>query len=212
MPITFSGCSTNEKLIFEKAAENEELNIKDKMENFMKDKYGENISILSMTRQAGISYMDGYGYWAEARVDETGDEFEVYADYLGRKIEDDYAKIIYDDMIKKKVTELIEAYTQCSQYSYDIIYVPTTQMFKNPEQLDEYLEQTETYIDAEFQIAQRDPEQVAQEMYCLAQAFSDQHIHFAFELKYKDASIIGNDSENSVFMSLDKLLDRIKLM
>ena len=77
------------------------------------------------------------------------------------------------------------------------------------DQIDDYLADTGTYIDADITISGADAEQATKKIYQLANTLKDHHIHFSFKLHYNGKDVIGDDSEGSPFMSYDELYHRI---
>ena len=134
---------------------------------------------------------------------------DIHSNSDGSHIEDDYAALIYNDVIEDRISAIVDQYLKKDQYKYDIVYKVTAEAYKSKDQLEDYLRETDTYIDIEITLENEKPEQAAEKIFLLVQKIYENNIHFMIRLNYNGKIIIGNDSENSVFMSLDELLDRM---
>ena len=124
-------------------------------------------------------------------------------------IQDDYAKLLYDQKIRERTEEIMDQFLEKDEYTYDISYAMTDKTYADMDQIDDYLADTGTYIDADITISGADAEQVTKKIYQLANTLKDHHIHFSFKLHYNGKDVIGDDSEGSPFMSYDELYHRI---
>ena len=124
-------------------------------------------------------------------------------------IQDDYAKLLYDPEIRKRTEEIMDQFLEKDEYTYDISYAMTDKTYTNMDQIDDYLTDTGTYIDADITISDVDAEQVTKKIYQLANTLKDHNMHFSFKLHYNGKDVIGDDSESSPFMSYDELYHRI---
>lgn len=124
-------------------------------------------------------------------------------------IQDDYAKLLYDPEIRKRTEEIMDQFLEKDEYTYDISYAMTDKTYTDMDQIDDYLADTGTYIDADITISDVDAEQVTKKIYQLANTLKDHHMHFSFKLHYNEKDVIGDDSEGSPFMSYDELYHRI---
>lgn len=124
-------------------------------------------------------------------------------------IQDDYAKLLYDPEIRERTEEIMDQFLEKDEYTYDISYAMTDKTYADRDQIDDYLADTGTYIDADITISDADAEQVTKKIYQLANTLKDHHMHFSFKLHYNGKDVIGDDSEGSPFMSYDELYHRI---
>lgn len=124
-------------------------------------------------------------------------------------IQDDYAKLLYDPEIRKRTEEIMDQFLEKDEYTYDISYAMTDKTYTDMDQIDDYLTDTGTYIDADITISDVDAEQVTKKIYQLANTLKDHNMHFSFKLHYNGKDVIGDDSESSPFMSYDELYHRI---
>ena len=124
-------------------------------------------------------------------------------------IQDDYAKLLYDPEIRKRTEEIMDQFLEKDEYTYDISYAMTDKTYTDMDQIDDYLTDTGTYIDADITISDVDAEQVSKKIYQLANTLKDHNMHFSFKLHYNGKDVIGDDSESSPFMSYDELYHRI---
>lgn len=124
-------------------------------------------------------------------------------------IQDNYAKLLYDPEIRERTEEIMDQFLEEDEYTYDISYAMTDKTYTDMDQIDDYLADTGTYIDADITISGADAEQATKKIYQLANTLKDHHIHFSFKLHYNGKDVIGDDSEGSPFMSYDELYHRI---
>lgn len=124
-------------------------------------------------------------------------------------IQDNYAKLLYDQKIRERTEEIMDQFLEKDEYTYDISYAMTDKTYADMDQIDDYLADTGTYIDADITISDADAEQVTKKIYQLANTLKDHHMHFSFKLHYNGKDVIGDDSESSPFMSYDELYHRI---
>lgn len=124
-------------------------------------------------------------------------------------IQDDYAKLLYDPEIRERTEEIMDQFLEKDEYTYDISYAMTDKTYADMDQIDDYLADTGTYIDADITISGADAEQATKKIYQLANTLKDHHMHFSFKLHYNGKDVIGDDSEGSPFMSYDELYHRI---
>ena len=124
-------------------------------------------------------------------------------------IQDDYAKLLYDQKIRERTEEIMDQFLEKDEYTYDISYAMTDKTYTDMDQIDDYLTDTGTYIDADITISDVDAEQVTKKIYQLANTLKDHNMHFSFKLHYNGKDVIGDDSESSPFMSYDELYHRI---
>lgn len=124
-------------------------------------------------------------------------------------IQDDYAKLLYDPEIRKRTEEIMDQFLEKDEYTYDISYAMTDKTYTDMDQIDDYLADTGTYIDADITISDADAEQVTKKIYQLANTLKDHNMHFSFKLHYNGKDVIGDDSESSPFMLYDELYHRI---
>lgn len=124
-------------------------------------------------------------------------------------IQDNYAKLLYDPEIRERTEKIMDQFLEEDEYTYDISYAMTDKTYTDMDQIDDYLADTGTYIDADITISGADAEQATKKIYQLANTLKDHHIHFSFKLHYNGKDVIGDDSEGSPFMSYDELYHRI---
>lgn len=124
-------------------------------------------------------------------------------------IQDNYAKLLYDPEIRERTEEIMDQFLEEDEYTYDISYAMTDKTYTDMDQIDDYLADTGTYIDADITISGADAEQTTKKIYQLANTLKDHHMHFSFKLHYNGKDVIGDDSEGSPFMSYDELYHRI---
>lgn len=124
-------------------------------------------------------------------------------------IQDDYAKLLYDPEIRERTEEIMDQFLEEDEYTYDISYAMTDKTYIDMDQIDDYLADTGTYIDADITISGADAEQATKKIYQLANTLKDHNIHFSFKLHYNGKEVIGDDSKGSPFLSYDELYHRI---
>lgn len=124
-------------------------------------------------------------------------------------IQDNYAKLLYDQKIRERTEEIMDQFLEKDEYTYDISYAMTDKTYADMDQIDDYLADTGTYIDADITISGADAEQATKKIYQLANTLKDHHMHFSFKLHYNGKDVIGDDSEGSPFLSYDELYHRI---
>lgn len=124
-------------------------------------------------------------------------------------IRDDYAKLLYDPEIRKRTEEIMDQFLEKDEYTYDISYAMTDKTYTDMDQIDDYLADTGTYIDADITISDADAEQVTKKIYQMANTLKDHNMHFSFKLQYNGKEVIGDDSKDSPFLSYDELYHRI---
>lgn len=203
---------------------------KDKMIKYTENKYEQKISIPSPLYDdegsTEINYLaeaitsNKFYYLADA-VTSTGDHFTIsyykkisilYLIIHFRNevtIRDDYAKLLYDPEIRERTEEIMDQFLEKDEYTYDISYAMTDKTYTDMDQIDDYLADTGTYIDADITISDVDAEQVTKKIYQLANMLKDHNMHFSFKLHYNGKEVIGDDSKGSPFLSYDELYHRI---
>lgn len=124
-------------------------------------------------------------------------------------IQDDYAKLLYDPEIRERTEEIMDQFLEEDEYTYDISYAMTDKTYIDMDQIDDYLADTGTYIDADITISGADAEQATKKIYQLANTLKDHNIHFSFKLHYNGKEVIRDDSKDSPFLSYDELYHRI---
>lgn len=124
-------------------------------------------------------------------------------------IQDNYAKLLYDQKIRERTEEIMDQFLEKDEYTYDISYAMTDKTYADMDQIDDYLADTGTYIDADITISGANAEQVTKKIYQLANTLKDHHMHFSFKLHYNGKEVIGDDSKDSPFLSYDELYHRI---
>lgn len=191
---------------------------KDKMIKYTENKYEQKISIPSPLY--GDEGSTEINYLADA-VTSSGDHFTIsyykkisilyflihFRDEV--TIQDDYAKLLYDPEIRKRTEEIMDQFLEKDEYTYDISYAMTDKTYTDMDQIDDYLADTGTYIDADITISDVDAEQVTKKIYQLANMLKDHNMHFSFKLQYNGKEVIGDDSKDSPFLSYDELYHRI---
>lgn len=185
---------------------------------YTESKYGQEIRISALLYVEAKA--DSIKCLADA-VTPAGDHFTIsyyekfsisYAIFYFRNevtIQDDYAKLLYDPEIRERTEEIMDQFLEKDEYTYDISYAMTDKTYADMDQIDDYLADTGTYIDADITISDADAEQVTKKIYQLANTLKDHHMRFSFKLRYNGKEVIGDDSENSPFLSYDELYHRI---
>lgn len=189
---------------------------KNKMIKRVESKYGQEISIPSplYDDEEEDSAGSALALLADA-VTPTGDHFTIsYYEKFSIlhnevTIQDDYAKLLYDQKIRERTEEIMDQFLEKDEYTYDISYAMTDKTYTDMDQVDDYLAHTGTYIDADITISDVDAEQVTKKIYQLANTLKDHNMHFSFKLHYNGKEVIGDDSKDSPFLSYDELYHRI---
>lgn len=190
---------------------------KNKMIKRVESKYGQEISIPSPLyddEEVDTAGSDDLALLADA-VTPAGDHFTIsYYEKFSIlhnevTIQDDYAKLLYDQKIRERTEEIMDQFLEKDEYTYDISYAMTDKTYADMDQIDDYLADTGTYIDADITISGADAEQATKKIYQLANTLKDHHMHFSFKLHYNGKEVIGDDSKDSPFLSYDELYHRI---
>lgn len=190
---------------------------KNKMIKRVESKYGQEISIPSPLyddEEVDTAGSDDLALLADA-VTPAGDHFTIsYYEKFSIlhnevTIQDDYAKLLYDPEIRERTEEIMDQFLEKDEYTYDISYAMTDKTYTDMNQIDDYLADTGTYINADITMSDADTKQVTKKIYQLANTLKDHHMHFFFKLHYNGKEVIGDDSKDSPFLSYDELYHRI---
>ena len=187
---------------------------KKEMIRYTESKYGQKISISDLLYDDEEADSEDIKYLADA-VTSAGDHFTI--SYYSKSsilhnevtIQDDYAKLLYDPEIRERTEEIMDQFLEKDEYTYDISYAMTDKTYTDMDQIDNYLADTGTYIDADITISDADAEQVTKKIYQLANTLKDHNMHFSFKLHYNGKEVIRDDSKDSPFLSYDELYHRI---
>ena len=189
---------------------------KNEMIKCVESKYGQEISIPSpLYDDEEIDSTGSDRALLADAVTSAGDHFTI--SYYSKSsiphnevtIQDDYAKLLYDPEIRERTEEIMDQFLEKDEYTYDISYAMTDKTYTDMDQIDDYLADTGTYIDADITISDVDAEQVTKKIYQLANMLKDHNMHFSFKLHYNGKEVIGDDSKGSPFLSYDELYHRI---
>lgn len=218
MVIIFLFLSSYKTDIEDYVADSKVKECKKEIIRYTESKYGQEIRISDLLYVEAKA--DSIKCLADA-VTSAGDHFTIsyyekfsisYAILYFRNevtIQDDYAKLLYDPEIRERTEEIMDQFLEKDEYTYDISYAMTDKTYTDMDQIDDYLADTGTYIDADITISDVDAEQVTKKIYQLANMLKDHNMHFSFKLHYNGKEVIGDDSKGSPFLSYDELYHRI---
>lgn len=180
------------------------------MQDELNEKYNKFFIVQRLDEQSDSVESGKKIYKAKVSELKSTDEFDAYMCSDGTELKDTYSKLIYNHDIDKLVYDTIYDRSDGYTYSYHIIYEATDKKYSDKDKLEEYISESDTYIDINIDVQDTNIDSISKKLYELALAFKEEKLHFSIKVNFMNESIYMIDDNYSSLLSYDDLVDKLE--
>lgn len=181
--------------------------IAEEIEVALYDKYGILFCVESVEEVNGRYAFSGTFYQAQVTPESEFSSFTAVISKDGGSVIDDYPRIIYDENIHELVQEAFDVWEADAEYSFQVHYALEEQNWQKEDELQDYLENSDTYIMVELELRDMESEDAADSVYDLCMSLQE-CVQFNMTCDYQGKKIYIVDDNVIELMSYDEVKEK----
>lgn len=182
-----------------------------RMQQALYDKYGIQFRINLIEEVAGDHAFTGSWYYGQVSQDGVNETFKAFMSRDGKKLKDNYARLVYNGIICELVQREMDNWQNSSTisgFSYQIMYALEEKAWNSEDTLKEYLQSSNTYVDICLQYPHKVSGQESGSIYGLLRQLEGEGLQFTVNCKFEDKTIHIVYDKTTPFLSYKDIFSK----
>lgn len=183
--------------------------VKASVVQLLEEKYTDTFSVETLERENANMAFSQDTFKASVRSENYSGSFTARVNADGTNLIDDYPRLYWNEAIESRVQKILDSVEGLMETEWKIIYVLSAQTWKDHDNLDDYLEEGDTYLDLTLTLPS-DLDKATETLNALRVALQEGHVQYAVACNCGGKIVIFSEKKDQPRLTNDEIRQKLE--